>query len=196
MVCLFDSLKVKVTQSCPTLQPHFPFSRGSSRPRDRTAVSCIAGRFFTNWAIREALSCFKLQNQWCCIKCCCLFAKSCPTLLQPHDYSPLGSSVHGIFWARILSRLPGPSPGDFPNPGMELTSPAMAGRFFTTKPPGKPTVLYTGDNLDTARLIIEHAWTSKIYTRFFHHHWLSRVLTAPIQLHMLTSLTRFTNSRT
>jgi len=32
----------------------FPFSRGSSKPRDRTHVSCIAGRFFTNWAIREA----------------------------------------------------------------------------------------------------------------------------------------------
>ena len=24
-----------------------PFSRGSSQPRDRTQVSCIAGRFFT-----------------------------------------------------------------------------------------------------------------------------------------------------
>ena len=32
----------------------YPFSRGSSRPRDQTRVSCIAGRFFTNWAIREA----------------------------------------------------------------------------------------------------------------------------------------------
>ena len=32
-----------------------PFSRGSSRPRDRTRVSCIAGRFFTIWATREAL---------------------------------------------------------------------------------------------------------------------------------------------
>ena len=31
-----------------------PFSRGSSRPRNRTGVSCIAGWFFTNWAIREA----------------------------------------------------------------------------------------------------------------------------------------------
>ena len=30
------------------------FSRGSSRPRDRTQVSCIAGRFFTVWATREA----------------------------------------------------------------------------------------------------------------------------------------------
>ena len=57
--------EVKVTQSCPTLcdpmnyAVHgilqaripewgaFPFSRGSSQPRDQTQVSCIAGRFFT-----------------------------------------------------------------------------------------------------------------------------------------------------
>ena len=32
----------------------YPFSRGSSWPRNRTGVSCIAGGFFTNWAIREA----------------------------------------------------------------------------------------------------------------------------------------------
>ena len=32
-----------------------PFSRGSSRPRDQTQVSCIAGRFFTTRATREAL---------------------------------------------------------------------------------------------------------------------------------------------
>ena len=31
-----------------------PFSRGSSRPRDRTRVSCTAGGFFTSWATREA----------------------------------------------------------------------------------------------------------------------------------------------
>ena len=33
----------------------FLFSSGSSRPRNQTGVSCIAGGFFTNWAIREAL---------------------------------------------------------------------------------------------------------------------------------------------
>ena len=32
----------------------FPFSRGSSQPRDWTQVSRIAGRFFTSWATREA----------------------------------------------------------------------------------------------------------------------------------------------
>jgi len=32
----------------------YTFSSRSSQPRNRTEVSCIAGRFFTNWAIREA----------------------------------------------------------------------------------------------------------------------------------------------
>ena len=32
----------------------FPFSRGSSKPRDQTQVSCSVGVFFTNGAIREA----------------------------------------------------------------------------------------------------------------------------------------------
>ena len=32
----------------------YPFSSGSSQPKNWTGVSCIAGRFFTNWAIREA----------------------------------------------------------------------------------------------------------------------------------------------
>ena len=33
----------------------YPFSRGSSWPKNRTRVSCIAGRFFINWTIRVAL---------------------------------------------------------------------------------------------------------------------------------------------
>ena len=34
----------------------YPFSCGSSWPRNQTGVSCIAGGFFTNWAIREVFS--------------------------------------------------------------------------------------------------------------------------------------------
>ena len=37
----------------------YPFSRGSSRPRNQTEVSCTAGGFFTSWAIREA----QIQHQ-------------------------------------------------------------------------------------------------------------------------------------
>ena len=75
-LCLHQEQKVKVAQSCPTvwdpmdytvhgiLQARipewvaFPFSRGSSEPRDQTQVSHIAGRFFTIWATREA------QEHW------------------------------------------------------------------------------------------------------------------------------------
>ena len=32
----------------------YPFSSGSSWPRNQTGVSCIAGRFFTSWATKEA----------------------------------------------------------------------------------------------------------------------------------------------
>ena len=34
--------------------------------------------------------------------------------------------------------LPFPSPGHLPNPEIESMSPALAGRFFTTEPLGKP----------------------------------------------------------
>ena len=37
----------------------YPFSSRSSWPRNQTGVSCIAGRFFTNWVIKEASWCFK-----------------------------------------------------------------------------------------------------------------------------------------
>jgi len=46
-----------------------------------------------------------------------------------------GSSVYGIFQARILEWAAMHSQGDLPNSGMEpgsLLSPALAGRFFTT----------------------------------------------------------------
>ena len=39
----------------------YPFSRGSSWPRNWTGVSCIAGRFFTSWADRESRMLFSLS---------------------------------------------------------------------------------------------------------------------------------------
>ena len=77
-VCVCVCVCVLVTQSCPalcdlmdcsppgssvhgTLQARIlewitiSFSRGSSRPRDRTLVSCTAGIFFTAWVTREAI---------------------------------------------------------------------------------------------------------------------------------------------
>ena len=39
------------------------------------------------------------------------------------------------------SRLPLPSAGDLSDLGRELASPALAGRFITAEPPGKPNLL-------------------------------------------------------
>ena len=64
-------------------------------------------------------------------------AQSCPTLCNPMDYSPLGSSVHEILQARVLEWLPFPSPGDLPNPGIEPRSPALQADTLTSEPPGK-----------------------------------------------------------
>jgi len=40
------------------------------------------------------------------------------------------------------SRLPFPSPGDLPDPGIKPTFPALASGFFTAEPPRKPFLTY------------------------------------------------------
>ena len=114
---LLQCMKVKseseVTQSCPTLSDPmdcsppgssahgifwarvlewvaFPFSRGSSQPRDQTQVSCIAGEFFTSGATWETHAAAAKSLQ------------SCLTLCDPIDGSPPGSPVPGILHARTL----------------------------------------------------------------------------------------------
>ena len=67
----------------------------------------------------------------------CALAQSCPTLWNPMYYSPSGSSVHEI----SLGKNPEMTchfllQGIFS--GIEPMSPALAGGFFTTEPPGKP----------------------------------------------------------
>ena len=62
-----------------------------------------------------------------------------PTIYNPVDCSPPGSSFHGILQQVYWSGLPFPSPGDLPNPGIEPISPALS-RFFTTEPPWKPNM--------------------------------------------------------
>ena len=86
----------------------YSFSRASSRPRNQTRISCIAGGFFTNWAIREAHTVGKLQL--------------CPSFCDPMICSLPGSSDHGILQAKLLEWVTMPLPGDHPNPGIQPTS--------------------------------------------------------------------------
>ena len=65
------------------------------------------------------------------------------TLCDPLDCSPPGSSVHGIFLAETLEWVAISSNRQFPNLEIEptfLASAALTGEFFTTVPPGKPTI--------------------------------------------------------
>ena len=54
----------------------------------------------------------------------------------------------GFFRQEYLSGLPFPSPGDLPNPGKELMSPALSGGFLTTEPSGKPCTIDTMYKID------------------------------------------------
>ena len=58
------------------------------------------------------------------------------------DYSPPGSSVHGISQARILEWVAIFFPRVSTRPRIEPMSPVLAGEFFTTEPPGKPLLPY------------------------------------------------------
>ena len=62
---------------------------------------------------------------------------------HPTDCNPPGSTIHGILQARNWSWWPFPPPRDLPNPGIKPTfpaSPALAGGFFITEPPGNTPV--------------------------------------------------------
>ena len=67
------------------------------------------------------------------------YAQLCPTLCNPMDFSPQASLSMEFFRQEYWSGLP--TPGDLPDPRIELMSPAasaLAGWFLTTEPPGKP----------------------------------------------------------
>ena len=69
---------------------------------------------------------------------CAKLRQSRPTLCNLMDSRLLSMGVpRKEYW----SGLPFPIPGDLPDPGIEPmspVSPALAGGFFTTVPPGKP----------------------------------------------------------
>ena len=72
-------------------------------------------------------------------------AQLCPTVCDLMDCSPPGSSVLGILQARILEHVAisfsrGSSQLGDQIP-ISFKSPALADRFFTTEPPGKPLIL-------------------------------------------------------
>ena len=90
----------------------YPFSRGSSWPRNRTRVSCTAGGFFTSWATRKAQSAqrklFKdkltgwdfIQKSDSSSECC----QFCWFFCDEPEERKRNSSSHRVWgWSRCLS---------------------------------------------------------------------------------------------
>ena len=78
----------KSLQLCPTVSPHRRQLTRPQRPWDSPGKNTGAGCHFL-------LQCMKVKSE-------SEVAQSCPTLSDPTDCSLPGSSVHGIFQARVL----------------------------------------------------------------------------------------------
>ena len=87
-----------------------------------------------------------------------LITQSCPTFCDPMDYSLPGSSVPGIFQARILEWVASPFSRGSSWP-RDQTHVSCIGRwFFTAEPPGKPHSVIVVQLLSYVRLF-ETPWT-------------------------------------
>ena len=78
----------KSLQSCPTVRPHRWQPNRLPHPWDSPGKNTGVGCHFL-------LQCMKMESG-------SEVAQSCPTPSDPMDHSPLSSSVHGIFQARVL----------------------------------------------------------------------------------------------
>ena len=98
-------------------------------------------------------------------KSACSAAQLCLTLCSPMDCSPPGSSVHGVFQAKVLEwvaisysrRSSGPRDWTW-----VFCASYVASRFFTTVPPGKPKSIrgesYGGGSVQGDRIVEVVIW--------------------------------------
>ena len=72
----------------------------------------------------------------------CVCVLSCSVVsdsLRPHGLQPPQAPLSMEFFRQeYWNGLPFPPPGNLPDTRLKPTSPALAGGFFTTEPPGKP----------------------------------------------------------
>ena len=113
---------------CHALLQEIFLTQGSNRG---SCISCIAGGFLTHRTIWEVCVCV-LVMQWC------------PALCDPMDCSPPGSSVHGIFQARILEWVAISFSMESSWPRLWTWVSCITGRLFTywaTGKTGKPRLI-------------------------------------------------------
>ena len=71
-----------------------------------------------------------------------LVIQSCSTPCDPMDYSPPGSSVHGILQARMLE-CHFLLQGNLSDSGIKPKSPALQVNSLPSEPPGKPSLVFS-----------------------------------------------------
>ena len=137
-------MKVKseseVAQSCPTRSDPMDCSLPGS-----SAHGIFQARVLEWGAIAFSMKVYSVPQtlMYKILVVCLLVAQSCLILCDPMDCSSPGFSVHEILQARILKWVGILSPGNLPDPGIELASLvslALPGRFFTIEPSGTADV--------------------------------------------------------
>ena len=82
---------------------------------------------------------------------------------DPVDCRLPDSSVLAISQAKHWSGLPFPSPGDLADPGIKHTSPAFAGKFFTTELPSKPVCVCMQLFFRRTNFLVMKKWKVFVY---------------------------------
>ena len=101
----------------------------------------ILNRMFSNCCFLEVSY---IENCWVSPENSLIRVQLC----NPMDCSPPGSSVYGIFQARILGRLPFPPPEDLPDPGIEPMSPVLQTDSLPLELSGKPNNMAVYNQVD------------------------------------------------
>ena len=128
----------------------------------------------------------------------CSLPKSCLNLLLPNGPHPVRLLCPWDFSGKeYWSGMPFPSPGDLQNPGTKPVSPALIGRFFTTKLPEKPEkamaphsstlawkipwVEEPGRLQSMESILVGHGWATSL-SLFTFMHWRRKWQPTPVFL--------------
>ena len=130
-------------------------------------ISCI-------FLQRKQISCFLTVFQECrLLMCVCMFS-------HVQFFETLWTIAHqaslpmGFPRQEYWSGLPWSPPGDLPDPGTESASPAVASRFFTAEPSGKPRYLYR-QCLGVFLTIVEPGFSVFPFTTFLLSYYFPRL---------------------
>ena len=115
-----------MTESTETLHTDLIISRENY---DCSETLNTFSQYFSSLSVNYTYTCYIYVLR------CFISVQLCVTLQTIAHQAPLSKRFsRQEYWCG----LPFPSPGDLPNLGTESGSPALAGGFFTTEPPGKP----------------------------------------------------------